>query len=382
MLSGRIVAGPKASGEALVGGDVAQWVLANDGTVSWPEGTTLRLVGGPVLLCPLVEVPAVAPGQTVDIELEVQPTEQPAEVFYSLVTPSCEAFGEIAHARVSPLKQTSPPAQPAVVLISSTLDSAGGALEAMQGELKTVEWTLANVGHAKWPEDVRASLVFNTPGFEHLPGHIDVPALEPGMTVEAGITALMPERAGQWKAIWAVNSPTHPEFGELLVAEFIVDDFPFMDWMLEDEAKADSISDVQSEADGGSPPPKSHLSMAIAMQQHIFVGGTGDVEYPEVVSDLGIESIGQVSGLPAGTPWVLELAITNDAMKAWPDDTALMCCFGSGFGCVGTPVGGLESGQTLLLQVELVGPESPGRSAWVLTCGQGCFGPVMMLDVV
>eukprot|EP00928_Gymnodinium_smaydae_P011955 TRINITY_DN14373_c0_g1_i1.p1 TRINITY_DN14373_c0_g1~~TRINITY_DN14373_c0_g1_i1.p1 ORF type:complete len:381 (+),score=85.23 TRINITY_DN14373_c0_g1_i1:89-1231(+) len=380
MLSSRVVAGPQEADGPVVSGGVVHWVLVNDGTVPWPAGTTLRLVGGPVLLCPLVEVPEVSPGQTVDIELEVQKTEHPADVFYSLVTHDCQPFGEIAHVAVCPRETPAPAPKPIVVALASTMDNVDGGLECLQGELKTVEWTLANIGSVSWPDDVSANLIFNTPGFEHLPGHVSIPALDAGMTAEVGITALMPERAGQWKAIWAVTSPTQPEFGELLIAEFSVGDFPFMDWMIANEPNVDTISDAHSQADVSET--KKPLSMAIAMQQHLFLNGSGNVDYPEGAGDLGFESMGKVSGLAAGTPWVLEMALTNDGAETWPEDSELKCCFGSGFGCPSMRVGGLEAGQTILLQVALVSPDVPSQSAWVLTTGQACFGPVAMLDVV
>ena len=61
-------------------GSVIHWVLVNDGTVQWPHGTTLRLVSGPVLATPIMEVPSAAPGQTLEVDLE---------------TPCGQPFGEI-----------------------------------------------------------------------------------------------------------------------------------------------------------------------------------------------------------------------------------------------------------------------------------------------
>merc|ERR1719163_1071339 len=102
MLSSQVVGGLSAADEPIVGGGTLQWVLANDGTVAWPEATTLRLVGGPALMHPAVDVPAVAPGQTVIIDLEVQESQDSAEIFYALVTPDCQPFGEIASVKVVP----------------------------------------------------------------------------------------------------------------------------------------------------------------------------------------------------------------------------------------------------------------------------------------
>lgn len=342
-----------------------------------------------MLLCPVVEVPEVAPGQTVTMELEAQPTEESAEVFYSLVTQDLQPFGEIVRAKIAPKEQPAPEPQPAVAVLTSPMDGLEGGIETLQGEVKTVEWTLANIGHIAWPEDVTASLVYNTPGFMHLPGHFDIPALAPGMTVHAGVSVLMPEQEGQWKAMWAVTSPTHPEFGDILLAEFAVSDFPFMEWMLTDEAKADSVSEVSSQdCEKEEPQPeqrKKRLSVAIAFQQHIFPAA-GDVEYPdESAEDESFKSLGQVSGTAAGTPWLMELALTNDGAEAWPAGAALTCCFGSGLGCGRTELGGsaVPAGETVLVQMELCAPEeTPCQTAWVMTSGQACFGPAMILEVL
>lgn len=391
MLSSCVVAGPQAADGPVVAGDSLQWVLANNGSVPWPAGTTLRLVGGPVLLCPVVEVPEVPPGQTVDVELEVQPAEDAAEVFYSLVTPDLQPFGEVAHASIAPREAPAADPQPVVAVLSSPMDGLEGAIEALQGEVKTVEWTLANVGHVAWPEDVAVRLIYNTPGFEHLAGKIEVPALAPGMTAHAGVSVLMPEREGHWKAMWAVTSPTHPEFGDVLLAEFNVSDFPFMEWMLAEEAKADSVSDGSSlqgekeEPRAEQKKAKKKLSVAIAMQQHIFLGA-GGVEYPdEKEENEAFANLGQVSGAPGGVPWVLELALTNDGAEAWPEGSALTCCFGTGLGCGRVELGGGEvpPGDSVLVQMELRAPEeTPCQTAWVMTTsGQECFGPAMVLEV-
>jgi len=381
MLSSRIIGGSTAAGEPVAAGDSLQWVLVNDGTVTWPAGTTLRLVGGPAKVCPIIEVPPAAPGQTVDINLEVQPMDEPAQVFYSLVTPDCQPFGEIAQAKIAPKAAPPPPPAPALVVLTTPMDGTVGGVEAMQGEVKTVEWMLANVGHVPWPKDTKAVLIYNTPGFEHLPCEINLPAVRPGMTVHAGVTVLMPERQGLWKAMWAVTSPTHPEFGDVLLAEFKVSDFPFMDWMLADAATADCISEVSS-LDAPEPAAKKPPAVGIALQNHLFPG-RGEVEYPEGAEDTTLKSLGFVSGMVPGEPWLLQLALTNEGEESWPADAALTLCFGSGFGCDCVSLDGypVSPGETVVLQVELTAPERAGKSAWVMTSGRACFGPAMMLDV-
>ncbi|CAK0801655.1 unnamed protein product, partial [Prorocentrum cordatum] len=71
-LSSCTITGPNdEAGGPVAAGGIARWVLGNNGPAAWPAGTTLRLVGGPVVLCPVVEVPPVPAGQTCDVELEV-----------------------------------------------------------------------------------------------------------------------------------------------------------------------------------------------------------------------------------------------------------------------------------------------------------------------
>jgi hypothetical protein len=105
------------------------------------------------------------------------------------------------------------------------------------------EWTLANIGGVDWPEDATAQLFYNTPGLAHLPTDVPLPAAKVGQTVQVGITALMPDFQGRFKAMWAVTSPSSPDFGDILFVEFCVSEFPFMEWMLAYEAKADLISE-------------------------------------------------------------------------------------------------------------------------------------------
>merc|ERR1719259_1303856 len=142
----------------------------------------------------------------------------------------------------------------------------------------------------------------------------------------------MPEIEGSWKAMWAVTSPSAgPEFGEVLFVEFDVSDFPFMDWMLADEAKADTISEAPSHQDQDwtkedvtteqTTKKKQRLSAAIALQRHTFLGaGKVDYDMQQGGGDYAFESLGQVSAVPQGTPWIFELALTNDGSEAWPED--------------------------------------------------------------
>mmetsp|Transcript_38358 Transcript_38358/g.80285 ORF Transcript_38358/g.80285 Transcript_38358/m.80285 type:complete len:394 (+) Transcript_38358:120-1301(+) len=391
MLSCAVVGGPKEQDAPILAGSAIQWVLLNDGTVPWPQGSTLRLVGGPALMCPIVEVPPVAPGQTVIIDLDVQKTEEPRDIYYSLVTHDCQPFGEIASLKVVPATPVSIP-KPVVVVATSPMDDVEGGLEALQGEVKSMEWTLANLGSVPWPEDVAIKLFYNTPGFHHVPCEIKVPVVQPGMTAIAGVSMLMPEVEGTFKAMWAVTSPTHPEFGDVLLVEFNVSDFPFMEWMITESIKAESVSEAISEAiseadpadTGGASSSASPLSAAMAISNHSVPKGV-DVNYDDAESPDGdFVSLGRVSGLAHGTAWILELALTNTGSSPWPADTALICCFGSGLGCGRVALESeVPAGETALLQMALCASEEdlPGKCAWVLTANEDrCFGPVFVLE--
>ena len=246
-------------------------------------------------------------------------------------------------------------------------------------QVKTLQWTLANMSNVSWPADACCQLFYNTPGFAKLPSDIDIPQEVPGgLTVEMEVPVLLPEQSGHFKAMWAIFSPSVPTFGEILIAEFEVSDFPFMEWMLvADEVESFASSETQSETQS-SPTPCSPrpISAEHLMHQHIFVGNQ-EVVYPEEMERNGFVSLGKISG--AGS-WILQMILRNDGTMAW-EDCALTCCFGSGFGC--SRLGNVEAepGEAVQLCVELT-VETPGTSAWVLSFGGMCFGPVFIAEVV
>ncbi|CAK9085165.1 unnamed protein product [Durusdinium trenchii] len=352
-------------------GSVIHWVLVNDGTVQWPHGTTLRLVSGPVLATPIMEVPSAAPGQTLEVDLELD-VKAEGHAAYALVTPCGQPFGEILQFHVEKKDE---------VEISSCviLKAPESCMEGLQGEVKTLQWTLANMSNVSWPADACCQLFYNTPGFAKLPSDIDIPQEVPGgLTVEMEVPVLLPEQSGHFKAMWAIFSPSVPTFGEILIAEFEVSDFLFMEWMLvADEVESFASSETQSETQS-SPTPCSPrpISAEHLMHQHIFVGNQ-EVVYPEEMERNGFVSLGKISG--AGS-WILQMILRNDGTMAW-EDCALTCCFGSGFGC--SRLGNVEAepGEAVQLCVELT-VETPGTSAWVLSFGGMCFGPVFIAEVV
>lgn len=349
-------------------GSVVHWVLVNDGTVQWPHGTTLRLVSGPVLATPIMEVPSAAPGQTLEVDLQLD-VKAEGHAAYALVTPCGQPFGEILQFHVEKKEEVEIPS-------CVILKAPESCMEGLQGEVKTLQWTLANMSNVSWPADACCQLFYNTPGFAKLPSDIDIPQEVPGgLTVEMEIPVLLPEQSGHFKAMWAIFSPSVPTFGEILIAEFEVSDFPFMEWMLvADEVESFSSSETQSETQSSPSPCPRPISAEHMMHQHIFVGNQ-DVIYPEEMERDGFVSLGKISG--SGS-WILQIILRNDGTVAW-EDCALTCCFGSGFGC-GRLAVEAEPGEAVQLCVELTA-ETPGTSAWVLSFGGMCFGPVFIAEV-
>lgn len=336
---------------------------------------------------PVIGVPPAAPGQTVVIDLEVAETDEEADIFYALVTPDGQPFGEIVHAQVVPKKKPAAP-KPVCAVLQHPGGVANQPLETLQGEVKQVEWVAANVGTAPWPDDVTITLFYNTPGLNHMPNIIEVPSgVEPGMTVQIGATIVMPEKAGKFKAMWAMTSPSSPEFGDILQVEFVVDDFPFMEWMTGEPSQPQETV----------PQMAENLSMAVAMQNHLLPSH-GEVKYDEDSEVEGIVSLGRVSGLHTGDRWIQTLILTNDGNVPWPEDAALRNCFGDSMGCDQLCMDGhaVQVGESVQLQMELCLPSTPCKAGWVLTSKPSSqssssssssiiddrtFGPALLLDV-
>jgi len=224
-LSSRLLKAPPCP---LFGGCI-EWVLENNGKVEWPKGTVLQQIAGPKGLTPRdVVVPPAAPGQTVDVVLQLGKITEEACMVYALVPPGNSGmFGEIISIRVAPrpegLEHQCP--NPCCVVISSPRDTKSGNDMALQpGTVDTSEWVLANFGTTPWPSDMCASLMFNTQGLEGLPATISIPPANPGMTVHVTIEARMPEASGQYEAMWQVGSPALQSFSAVLEMNFDVTD--------------------------------------------------------------------------------------------------------------------------------------------------------------
>jgi len=326
-----------------------------------------------------MDMPSLEPYQTVIVDMDMHSeVETEAHVFYSLVTPAGEPFGEIMSAMVLP-KARPATEKPVCVVAVSPMDGEEAGLEALQGEVKTVEFVVANVGNVAWPEDATVTLFYNTPGFAHLPTNIPIPTVDPSMTAIVQINVLLPEVEGAFKAMWAVNSQTQPDFGDILFVQFDVSDFPFMDWMLAEENQADSVSEVSSQDASQDRMPRS-LSAEL-VDKHYSMPSSAEVTY-DCEEGEGVVSLGRVSGLATGAPWALDLILKNNGSEAWPANTALTCCFGDGFGCGQVNIDcEVAGGEHVCLHVDMQAPIEASRAAWVMTSGDGYFGPLLMLEV-
>ena len=61
-------------------------------------------------------------------------------------------------------------------------------------------------------------------GFAKLPTDIELPKeLPPGLTVDMEVQVLLPEKEGTFKAMWAVTSPSVPDFGEAVDHQQIIE---------------------------------------------------------------------------------------------------------------------------------------------------------------
>merc|ERR1740130_1355217 len=107
---------------------------------------------------------------------------------------------------------------------------------------------------------------------------------------------------------------------------------------------------------------------------------SGEVTY-DCEEEEGVVSLGRVSGLATGAPWALDLILKNNGSEAWPANTALTCCFGDGFGCERVLIDcEVAGGEHVCLHVDMQAPIEASRSAWVMTSGEGYFGPLLMLE--
>mmetsp|Transcript_50953 Transcript_50953/g.115994 ORF Transcript_50953/g.115994 Transcript_50953/m.115994 type:complete len:362 (-) Transcript_50953:87-1172(-) len=193
--------------------------LVNDGTVSWPQHTSLQLAAGPSCGPHVVEVPVVEVGSCVDVELEVCGGEGRCEMWYVLVDPSSvQAFGSPVRVMVEEEVKAE-----CLVVDCETVKSA------RQGEYVKCSWVVCNSGRVAWPEDARITLFYQSVE-GCAPEGVEIPSeVLPGQTVEVEVWVKAAEDfVGSFTGLYSLTSPSDGTFGEVLKCEFEVEDFPYM----------------------------------------------------------------------------------------------------------------------------------------------------------
>lgn len=188
---------------------------------------------------PIVELPSLSPDQTCTVDLVVRDTDVAATVSFAITTGDGKLFGQLLTAEIVPL------VKPVVLVYASPMQGSTGPLQAVPGELRTLEWGLANVGPSTWPDDMRLVLRSRTDGLvigieaQNMP----LPAVPVGVTAELIITLVIPTIPGRFSAEWAVRSLSVPTFSHELSVEFAVSDIalPDLGVAVPAEAKEDCI---------------------------------------------------------------------------------------------------------------------------------------------
>lgn len=371
-----LISGPEA-GSAPISGAV-EWVLANSGTTVW-DNVTLRLVCGPPICSPVVQVPTAQPGQTAEIFLEHAEVSDPTQLVYAMVGIDNDVFGELLHVTIAP--QTAV-AAPAGVVLFSPMDL--GPIPVQHHEVLAPEFTLANVGEVPWPEDATISLFFNTPGFDNIPTSIDVPkAVQPGETVVVSIVMVIPEtERRELTAMWALHSATFPNFGDVVTASFDVDDFPVLPPDSFEMVQEEAWEEVEAAHDFASTQPSlPKMDMQILYHEH---HPSKEVEGAQSEPENGVQSLGLVRGVTSAEPWAMQLVLRNSGSEPWPKSCALQHIFGESLGVTrleleGEPICPGEVVQ-VLMQLEA---SSPCEGAWVLTdlATETVLGPVIHIAI-
>jgi len=355
------ISGPK-EGDAPITGAV-EWVLANSGSAIW-DNVTLRLVCGPAICPTVVQVPPAQPGQTAEIFLDHADVLEPTQLVYAMVGNDNDVFGELLHVTIAPPMAV---AAPAGVVLVSPMDFANGPIPVHHYEAIVPEFTLANVGQVPWPKDTTIALFFNTPGFENLPTSIDVPKeVQPGQTVVVSIPMVIPETdRRELTAMWALQSASIPDFGDVVTLTFDVDDFPVLppqpfDFVLPEEEEVKAVPEVKSAA-----PGLLKADMQVVYHEH---HPAKEAEGASAEPENGIHSLGLVKRVDSGEPWAMQLVLRNSGTQPWPKNCTLKHVFGESLGVTHLEMEGepVRPGECVQVVMELEAT-AQCEAAWVLT---------------
>jgi len=363
------ISGPK-EGDAPITGAV-EWLLANSGATVW-DNVTLRLVCGPAICAPVVQVPPAQPGQTAEICLDHANVSDLTQLVYAMVGSDNVVFGDLLHVIIAP--EMAVPAPVAAVIVSP-MDFSKGPIPVKHHEVVAAEFTLANVGEVPWPEDATVALFFNTPGFENLPTVVNVPqGVQPGQTVVVSIAMVIPEtERHELTAMWALGSASVADFGDVLTVTFDVDDFPVL--------PPEDFVFVEIETVEAPEPTLTKTDVQVLYHEH---HPSKEVEGAMSGPENGIHSLGLVKGASSGEPWAMQLVLRNNGTEAWPKNCTLRHVFGESLGVTsleleGEPIG---PGEIVQVMMEFNAP-GPREAAWVLTdpVTESVLGPVIHIAI-
>jgi len=374
------ISGPK-EGDAPITGAV-EWVLANSGATIW-DNMTLRLMCGPPICPPVVQVPPAQPGQTAEIFFDHANVLEPTQLVYAMVGSNNAVFGELLHVLIAPQMAV---AAPAGVVLISPMDFVKAPIQVQHHDVVAPEFTLANVGEVPWPEDASIVLFFNTPGFENLPTSIDVPkGVQPGQTAVVSIAMVIPEtERRELTAMWALQSASIPDFGDVVTLTFDVDDFPVLppqpfEFVTPEKEEVPAVPEVKS----AQPGPLKNDMQVLYHEHHPQKEVEGAASEPEN----GIHSLGLVKGAASGEPWAVQLVLRNSGTEPWPKNCTLKHVFGESLGVTHLEMEGepICPGEAVEVVMELVCDKmtAPCDAAWVLTdpATNIVLGPVIHIAI-
>mmetsp|Transcript_9451 Transcript_9451/g.23999 ORF Transcript_9451/g.23999 Transcript_9451/m.23999 type:complete len:356 (+) Transcript_9451:45-1112(+) len=329
--------------------------LVNDGTVSWPQCTSLQLAAGPSCGPQVVELPVVDVGASVDVELEVCGGEGGCEMWYVLVDPaSVQAFGSPVRVMVEEEVKAE-----CMVMECETVKTA------RQGEYVKCSWVVCNTGVVAWPKEVKMDLFYQSvegcaPESVEVPGEV-----LPGQTLEVEVWVKAAEDfVGPFTGLYSLTSPSDAGFGEVLKCEFEVEDFPYMEGQVE-QTEEETVEAVEEPAAFGV-----EVVASCVLCEGEVTGG--EESFEECVIGRVSESLGKEviveAALKNGTGRDLEGAVLRNVQG---------CDHGVGL----IEIGKWCAGEVVQVAVGLKVSEV-GTTSWVVEEGGRVILPALSVDLM
>jgi hypothetical protein len=314
------------------------WRVRNSGTSSWGDGYEFVFVGDDQMGGPDgVPLPAVNPGNTVDITLPLQAPDTPGthRSTWKGRNPDGEIFEFEMYAEIEVI-QTATPAEAlddAKFVLDVTIPD-GTVLQSGETFLKS--WRIRNTGTSTWGPGY--SLAFFDDEQMTSEEQIPLPPALPGEEVTVSVRLTAPLTPGSHKSTWRPKNPQDEFFGHIFFALITVP----------------------------SPlPPSGRRNKAVFIEHETFRPGT------EVVPGQALHKLWRVRN-NGDTTWI------NGFTLAYVEGDRL-----TEAESVAVPV--TEPLKTVRLTLPLEMPEEPGsyRAVWKLRDPEGnFFGPRLVVSVV